>query len=150
MKQCPRLGLVCITHGQQCRFRTTTRSHYLKLPHSRKQLELARLYWDNLARLHWTIGFCARRNIQLYRATSGLFPLSDEPVGEAVLRGMAGNLSSIGRRAKRLGLRIVLHPDQFVVLNSESDGVVRTSRIIMDKHALAFDLLGLPARRGQR
>jgi len=37
-----------------------------------------------------------------------------------------------------------IHPDQFVVLNSENPKVVATSRKIMEKHALVFDLMGLP------
>ena len=140
----PHFGLVCITHSEECRFRALTRSRYLRMSDAQKRLALAQLYWENLGRLHVTLSFCARRGIRLYRATSGLFPLSDEPIGEAVLRGMAANLSSIGRRVRRLGMRVVLHPDQFVVLNSESDAVVRTSEMIMDKHARAFDLMGLP------
>jgi UV DNA damage endonuclease len=37
-----------------------------------------------------------------------------------------------------------MHPDQFVVLNSESPSVVATSVMILAKHALALDLMGLP------
>ncbi len=70
--------------------------------------------------------------------------MSDEPMGRRVLQGMAANLASIGRRAERLRIRIVIHPDQFVVLNSESQRIVRTSVKILVKHGLAFDLLGLP------
>ena len=140
----PKLGLVCITWSQECRFRVITRTRYLQLPPAEQEATLRQLYWDNLQRLHWTLAFCARRDIRLYRATSALFPLSDEPLGESVLRSMAANLSSIGRRAKHLGIRIVLHPDQFVVLNSESPDVAATSVKILEKHALAFDLLALP------
>jgi UV DNA damage endonuclease len=38
----------------------------------------------------------------------------------------------------------VLHPDQFVVLNSDNADTRATSIRIMEKHALAFDLMGLP------
>ena len=140
----PRLGLVCVTHSDECRFRTITRARYLTLDEDHRRAALAQVYWDNLARLHWALGFCHRRGIRLYRVTSALFPLSDETLGEAVLRSMAANLSSFGRRAERLGIRVLMHPDQFVVLNSESPAVVNTSRIILRKHGLAMDLLGLP------
>lgn len=106
-------------------------------------MSLRTIYWDNIQRLHWTLGYCARRNIRLYRMTSAMFPMSDEPTGEAILRGMAATLSAVGRRATALGIRVVLHPDQFVVLNSESERTRATSALIMDKHALAFDLMGL-------
>jgi UV DNA damage endonuclease len=96
-----------------------------------------------LRRLHWTLGFCARRGIGLYRVPSNLFPMSDEALGQSVLGEMAANLSAVGRRARRLGIRVVIHPDQFVVLNSENPKVVETSRLILEKHGRVFDLMGL-------
>ena len=139
----PELGLVCLSSDEQCRFRTITRSRYLSLEQPQRDSDLHAIYWDNVQRLHWTLGYCQRRNIRLYRATSALFPMSDEPAGEAILRGMASSLASVGRRAKALGIRVVLHPDQFVVLNSESEKTRAVSRLILEKHALAFDLMGL-------
>ena len=140
----PNLGLVCLSYTDECRYRAITRSRFLALSAGERPGALRELYWDNLRRLHWTLGFCARRGIRLYRVTSGLFPMSDEPLGAAVLGEMAANLSAIGRRAERLGIRMLAHPDQFVVLNSDSPKVVETSRRIMEKHARAFDLMGLP------
>ena len=140
----PHLGLVCITRSGECRYRTITRSRFLSLGTRQRRIALTQLYWENLGRLHWAVTFCRRKGIRLYRVTSGLFPMSDEPLGEGLLRGMWANLSSVGRRVERLGVRVLGHPDQFVVLNSESAAVARTSRKIMDKHALSFDLLGLP------
>lgn len=139
----PALGLVCVTASDACRYRAITRTRYLSLSRSQQEGELRRLYWDNLGRLHTTLGFCDRHDIRLYRMPSGLFPMSDESVGERMLRSMAANLSSVGRRAERLKIRVVNHPDQFVVLNSESPKVVINSRIILQKEALAMDLLGL-------
>lgn len=140
----PNLGLVCLSFGPECRYRTITRTRFLALSEADRERTLVELYWDNLSRLHWTLGFCARRDIRLYRVTSALFPMSDEPLGERVMRSMAANLSSVGRRLDRLGIRMVIHPDQFVVLSSDNPKVVETSRRIMEKHALAFDLMGLP------
>ena len=139
-------GLVCITFSEECRFRTITRARYLALPDdAAKRAALEELYWDNINRFNRMLSFCDRHDIRLYRITSALFPMSDEPIGDAVLRGYAAGLSAIGRRAERLGIRIVIHPDQFVVLSSESPRVVATSVTILQKHALAFDLMGLPA-----
>jgi UV DNA damage endonuclease len=110
----------------------------------RQREALEGLYWDNLGRLHGALSFCRRRGIRLYRVTSGLFPQSEEGVGREVLGGMAALLASVGRRAARLGIRVVMHPDQFVVLNSERAAVCRASVQILEKHGRAFDLLGLP------
>jgi UV DNA damage endonuclease len=41
-------------------------------------------------------------------------------------------------------VRVVIHPDQWVVLNSESPNVVGNSIAILEEHARTFDLLGLP------
>ena len=139
-----RLGLVCIPFAEGVRFRTITRTRYLALPAADRPRALLEIYWDNFSRLHQMLTFCHRRGIKLYRMTSSLFPMSDEPVGTKVLREMKANLSSIGRRAERLGIRILVHPDQFCVLSSESAKVVRTSVKILGKYALSMDLMGLP------
>ena len=55
------------------------------------EASLRSIYWDNVQRLHWTLGYCARRNIKLYRATSALFPMSDEPHGEGSMRFVSGD-----------------------------------------------------------
>ncbi len=120
-----------------------TRSSYLKLPARQRLGHLRQLYWDNTQRFHWALGYCARRSIRLYRVTSTLYPMSDEPTGVRALKSIAMTLASIGRRAKRLDIRILLHPDQFVVLNSESPATAKTSAMILKKHALWFDLFNL-------
>lgn len=138
------LGLVCMTFSERCRFRTITRTRYLSLSPAEQEKTLEVLYWDNIARVHNILGFCSQNGIRLYRLTSGLFPMSDEPLGESVLKRFSALLSSVGRRAERLGMRLVMHPDQFVVLSSTSRQVVRTSIKILCKQAMAMDLMGLP------
>ena len=138
------LGLVCIPFEQGCRFRTITRTRYLSLPKGDRHRALLEVYWDNLSRLHQMLTFCGRRGIKLYRMVSSLFPMSDEPTGYKILGEMAANLSSVGRRAERLGIRVLVHPDQFCVLSSESPGVVRTSVKILKKYGRAMDLMGFP------
>jgi UV DNA damage endonuclease len=138
------LGLVCMPFGPGVRFRTITRTRYLSLAKVERERALLAVYWDNLGRLHQMLTFCSRLGIRLYRMPSSLFPMSDEPLGTGLLNGMAANLSSVGRRAERLGIRILIHPDQFCVLSSESPAVVRTGVTILTKHALSMDLMGLP------
>jgi len=142
----PRLGLVCITFSKEVRFRTMTRTRYLKLSEPEREIALKELYVDNLNRLNAAIYFCQQHNIQLYRLPSGLFPLSDmeDGIGANILEEMSANLAVIGQRSQQLGIRLVLHPDQFVVLSSDSPQVVETSIKILAQHARTFDLLGLP------
>lgn len=140
----PRLGLVCQTLSKELRFRTITRTRYLALSQAGRKSKLRELYADNLERLFAALEFCRSRDIHLYRAPSGLFPMSDEPLGEAVLRESTTRLSQFGPLAEAYDIRVVQHPDQYVVLSSINPKVVAQSKRILDKHALAFDLLGLP------
>jgi UV DNA damage endonuclease len=140
----PQLGLVCITAGEAVRYRAMTRKRFLELPAEGRAGALRRLYAENIARAGGAVDFCAARGIKLYRLTSGLFPFADEPLGEEVLGEFAGDLKQLGARAEATGLRVVLHPDQYVVLSSDSAEVLANSLKIMRMHALVFDLLGLP------
>ncbi|BAY18277.1 UV-endonuclease UvdE [Anabaenopsis circularis NIES-21] len=142
----PNLGLVCITVSQQVRFKTITRTRYLKLSLAERESTLRQLYQHNLQRLHDALTFCEQNQIRLYRMTSNLFPMNDleDEIGENLLEEMADELGKIGQRAVALGIRMVLHPDQFVVLSSDSPEVVQTSINILSRHARDLDLLGLP------
>jgi UV DNA damage endonuclease len=142
----PNLGLVCITSSREVRYRTMTRTRYLQLTEEQRQVALTEIYQDNLQRLVNALSFCHQHSIKLYRMPSGLFPLSDmeDNIGINILEGMSVDLDKIGRTALEIGVRMVLHPDQFVVLSSDSPSVVDTSIKILANHAHTLDLLGLP------
>ena len=76
--------------------------------------------------------------------TSSLFPFADDESGASILEEFGGELAATGARAGSLGLRLVLHPDQFVVLSSDSPQVVANSIKILETHAHVMDLLNLP------
>ncbi|HYX15347.1 MAG TPA: UV DNA damage repair endonuclease UvsE, partial [Nostoc sp.] len=92
------------------------------------------------------LSFCEQNQIQLYRMSSALFPLSDleDEIGANILETMSADLATIGQRANALSIRMVLHPDQYVVLSSDSPEVVQASINNLAWHARIFDLLGLP------
>ncbi|MDX2005298.1 MAG: hypothetical protein SFU83_08475 [Meiothermus sp.] len=140
------LGLVCVTQSGAVRYKTLTRTRYLALEEGRKPQALRALYTNNLEALLGALRFCRAEGIRLYRMPSEVFPLSDweNGVGRAVLGELAEAIGAVGREAERLELRVIAHPDQFVVLNSENPAVVENSRAILENHALIFDLLGLP------
>ncbi|MBP5973288.1 UV DNA damage repair endonuclease UvsE [Brasilonema sp. CT11] len=142
----PHLGLVCITFSKEVRFRTITRKRYLELPENQRETALKVIYRENLQRLDLALTFCVRNSIQLYRMSSALFPMSDleDEVGATVLENMSADFAKIGQRAAKLGIRMVLHPDQYVVLSSDSPQVVALSLKILERHARTLDLLDLP------
>ncbi|MCL1465068.1 UV DNA damage repair endonuclease UvsE [Argonema galeatum A003/A1] len=139
----PQLGLVCITTSDKVRYRALTRKRLLQLAPGEQVRVLRELYADNLIRLNAAIAFCNFHNISLYRVTSALFPFADEPVGEGVLSEFTEKLQHTGSSAKELDIRIVIHPDQFVVLSSDKPEVIENSIKILSTHARIFDLLGL-------
>ena len=140
----PQLGLVCITHSDEVRYKTVTRKRLLQLTQPEQRRKLRELYAANLARLNAALDFCAGRGLRLYRMTSGLFPFADDPAGTDVLSEFAEEAARTGRRATELGIRLVLHPDQFVVLSSDSPQTVANSVKILETHARVMDMLGQP------
>lgn len=140
----PQLGLVCITASRDVRYRALTRKRLLEHAEDDRRRVLADIYRDNLATLDAALNWCMAEGLKLYRLPSSIFPFADEPIGREVLEDFAGALAGTGRRALTGGIRLVMHPDQFVVLNSDSDGVVANSVKILQMHADIMDLLAQP------
>lgn len=140
----PQLGLVCISVAPQVRYRTITRKNLLKLTEAQQEVKLRSLYEENLQRLEGAIDFCLERKIYLYRLKSSLFPFADTPMGAEILADYRSQLAAVGEYAAKNGVRLILHPPQFVVLNSDSDNVVANSIKILAAEALVMDYLGLP------
>jgi UV DNA damage endonuclease len=102
------------------------------------------LYQDNLATLFRALQYCKERRIRLYRITSNLFPMSDYALGQKLIAEFARKMRIFGACAQRMGIRVLAHPDQYVVISSESEKVAANSIGILEHHAHIFDLLGLP------
>ena len=143
----PQLGLVCITHGNAVRYRTLTRTRYLAFENPGQKFDkLLELYTYNLEVLYAALEFCTTRKIGIYRITSDLFPLADwgDGVGFEVLETLKPRMAGFGLESLKRGIRVVIHPDQFVVLNSTSKRVVRNSLKTLWYHAQILDWLSLP------
>ncbi len=121
-----------------------TRKRLLQLDPQSQVQALRQLYRDNLQRLNLAIDFCQAENIQLYRITSALFPFADTPLGAEVLVEFAAELKQVGDRATTLNIRLVVHPDQYVVLSSDNPQVIENSIKILNMHAWVLDLLAQP------
>jgi UV DNA damage endonuclease len=126
------------------RYRTVTRKRLLTFDAAEQRRVLRELYAANLERLNRAIDFCRASDLSLYRITSGLFPFADDPAGEDLLEEFRDEARRTGERANALGLRLILHPDQFVVLSSDSPEVVSNSVKILRTHARVLDLLAQP------
>ncbi len=140
----PELGLVCITASRAVRYRTVTRKRIFQFDFSEQERMLRELYAENLRRLGEAIEFCHLSNIRLYRLSSALFPFADDVIGDYVLTEFKEAMGLVGDRASQLNVRLVLHPDQFVVLSSDRPDVIDNSIKILKTHARILDFLGLP------
>lgn len=140
----PELGLVCITVSKDIRYRTVTRKRLLEQSDAGQRKLLDDIYRDNIQTLDGALSYCQREGIRLYRMPSSIFPFFDEDIGREVMQPLAPALARTGERATRLGLRLVMHPDQFVVLSSDSPEVVANSIKILQMHADIMDGLRQP------
>ncbi len=140
----PNLGLVCITASKDVRYRTVTRKRLLQFEETEQAEILRNLYSENLQRLNNAIDFCLANQLKLYRITSDLFPFADTELGEKILNELDEKILETGKRAIAAGIRLVIHPDQFVVLSSDSPEVIVNSIKILKMHAMILDKLGLP------
>lgn len=140
----PKLGLVCMTVSNRVRFKTITRKRLLQFSPSEQTELLRSLYAENLKRLNAAADFCHEAGIRLFRMNSSLLPFADTPVGASLLPEFAEYLQITGTHFQTSGIRVVLHPEQFVVLNSERPDVVSNSIKILSTYAEIFDRLGLP------
>lgn len=140
----PELGLVCITVSKDVRYRTVTRKRLLEQSDAGQRKVLDEIYRDNIQTLDGALQYCKREGIRLYRMPSSIFPFFDADIGREVMEALAPSLARTGQRASELGLRLVMHPDQFVVLSSDSPDVVANSVKILQMHADIMDLLQQP------
>lgn len=140
----PELGLVCLSSDREISYRTITRTRLLKLSPVERREALSAIYAENVRRLAGAIEYCHARGIRMYRIPTGLFPFSDSEHGADLVEPLTPELASVGRRAAEIGIRLVSHPDQFVVLSSDAPHVVANSIRMLEAEARVFDLLGLP------
>jgi UV DNA damage endonuclease len=140
----PQLGLVCITLSKEVRYRTVTRKRLLELSDDAQRRVLDDIYRDNIQTFTTAMRYCQREGISLYRIVSSIFPFADEDIGREVLEPLKPALAGAGQLATELNIRLVMHPDQFVVLSSDSADVVANSIKILQMHADIMDMLQQP------
>jgi UV DNA damage endonuclease len=140
----PQLGLVCITASKEIRYRTITRKRLLEHPVESQRELLDEIYRNNICTFNAAIRFCEQEGISLYRLPSSIFPFADEDIGGERLNMLSEALAHAGAGATAKRIRLVMHPEQFVVLNSDSTDVVANSIKVLQMHADIMDLLKQP------
>lgn len=148
-------GLVCISEllrdkNPDLAFKTMTRTQFLKKDRDVSIQELSKRISHNLTVTIETIKHCKEVGIKHYRLSCKLFPLiTDKTLNlDAQLLPyyniIEQKMVEVGRVANELGISISIHPDQFVVLGSDSDDVCDRSVHELNFHSWVLDTMRLP------
>ncbi len=128
-----RLGLCCLFRDQPIKFVTTTATAISRIKRPEALSKLSRLCLENADALLVALQFCDDNGIGCFRINSHILPIKthpacgyevdDLPEGEEIRR----RFRKCGEFVRKRKLRTCLHPDQFVVLNSQRPDVVEMS-----------------------
>lgn len=98
----------------------------------------------NLEALQTILEWNLAHDIRFFRISSTTVPFASHPVMTVDWQSrFAGTLHDIGAYIRQNGMRINVHPGQYVILNSPREDVVDRSIAELRYHAELLDLLGL-------
>jgi UV DNA damage endonuclease len=133
-----RIGYPCINRSLGC---SPARTFRLA---SYNDARLHETIAANLACLHTIISWNAARGLLFFRITSDLVPFASHPVCTCPWQEQfSDEFLVIGDLIRRHGFRISMHPDQFVLLNTPDEGVLRRSIAELAYQVQVLDLMGL-------
>ena len=128
-----RLGLCCKFSREPIRFRTTTAAALLRLKPQARALRLAEVCLANANAIEAAIRFCISHGIGAFRVGSDVLPVRTHPQvgynprllpdGAAIIAAFR----TCGRLARQHHIRLLLHPDQFIVLSSANPEITQRS-----------------------
>jgi len=143
-----RLGLCCLFVDQPIRFRTITAKRLAGLPRVEQLARINAICHENAATLVEAVHTVRRLRIGAYRIPSPLlarythpevgYTLDDLPEGGMIRQ----HLAAVRLQSRAHGIRLSLHPDQFVVLSSPRRQVVESSLRELEYHGLLAELVG--------
>lgn len=128
-----RLGLCCQFVEQPIKFKTTTVAAVSRLDRKAQLRRFSELCASNAAALLASLEFCAANGIGSFRILSSIMPVKTHPTAGYRTEELPGadEIVAMFRRcgefARANDIRTGFHPDQFVVLNSPDDEIVRRS-----------------------
>ncbi|MBP7865738.1 MAG: UV DNA damage repair endonuclease UvsE [Acidobacteria bacterium] len=132
-----RIGYPCINRSIGC---SANRTFRLASWSPDRFLETVAANLDCLGRI---LSFNAANGIRFFRVTSDLVPFASHPVCDVDWPVRLGEaFATAGALARTLDVRLAMHPDQFVVINSPDPGVRERSTAELVYHARALDALG--------
>ena len=105
------------------------------------------LTYFNLLDLNKILEWNLKNNIRFYRMSSDMFPwMSEYNIQDLPnFNLIKAELQSIGKYAKRNGIRLTFHPGPFNKLASDKESIINNTIDELEKHSTIMDLMGLYA-----
>ena len=133
-----KIGYPCINRSIECKSNHTFR---LKSYSEERLIETVN---TNLDCLNEILKFNIDNDLLFFRITSDLVPFASHPICKFNWQKYFKNkFEEIGEIIKENNIRISMHPDQFIVLNSKNIDVVKRSIAELQYHAEVLDLMRL-------
>jgi len=133
-----RIGYPCINRSVGC---TPSRTFRLS---SYTDDRLRDTVTANLACLAKILEYNENSHLLFFRITSDLVPFASHPVCTFPWQEyFSGEFEEIGEYIQKHGFRISMHPDQFVLLNTPDEGVLRRSIADLVYQVQVLDLMRL-------
>jgi UV DNA damage endonuclease len=133
-----KIGYACINLSLDCR---SSRTFRLK-SYSTENME--RTLGGNLSCLREQLVYNLQHGIQYFRISSDLVPFASHPVCDFPWqRFFRLQFKEIGSVIAEHGMRVTMHPDQFILINSLDGGIYERSAAELVYHARVLDLMGL-------
>src|SRR5215212_6899832 len=99
---------------------------------------------DNLIHLNQILKFNVKNNLLFFRISSDLIPFASHPICKfSWYKFFQSEFKQIGDYIKKHSIRITMHPDQFVILNSPDNKIVENSINELKYHSKVLDTMGL-------
>ncbi len=126
---------------------TVTYATYIKQSTDQKKLDKLKLVSSsNLSDLHKILEYAVENEIHFYRITSALIPLATHPdvTNWDYRRILKKDFEWVGNYINKHNLRVDTHPDQFNVINSLSEDVVKNTERNLWHHVNLFEDINYP------
>lgn len=124
--------------------KTITLTNYKKLGVKRGEEKRTKIFLENLNNFLEILKYNNSNNIHFYRMTSHLVPLLTYPNSyDNILNKHKDKLKEIGNYIKESNMRVDMHPDQYLVLNSINLNVVKSTILSLNYYDSLMKLLDL-------
>lgn len=138
--------LCCLFKQEPIKFKTFTIKSLEKLSEMEKAQKVHSIYLHNIQTLQLALDKCEELGIKSYRISSDLLPKFNYVFENNILpNGFEDMYKTLLQDIKTHNIILSLHPDQFCIMNSLSEDVIRNSVEILKYHLWLSDCLNIPS-----